>query len=395
MDAERMAAPAGPDERKSARMAERYARSSPGEFNVRDYQLGRHILRSPGMVQAGLGTNEVMVDDPAHAPVFFLDGEDHRRKRAAIARFFTPRAIHNHHRPVMEAMADELVGELRRRGRLRLDDAAWRLAVVVASEIVGLDDSRAPGMCRRLDAVLRQTDIYDMPPFRKLLASILARINVMIFYHKDVLPAIKRRRTMYEQDIISHLLAEGYSNKAILIECMTYATAGMATTREFITMAAWHLFDNDLLRQRFMSGDEAVQMAIIEEILRLEPVATFLRRRAEGQQPADGPAEIRHGTTYAIDLRAINTDEAVTGPNPHVLDPDRAARMKVGGPYMSFGDGSHRCPGAQVALTESRIFLDRLFRVPGLRMVKTPAIGWNSSLMSYELRGCVIACDRP
>ena len=61
---------------------------------------------------------------------------------------------------------------------------------------------------------------------------------------------------------------------------------------------------------------------------------------------------------------------------------------------MSFGDGAHRCPGWQVALTESRVFLDRLMRVPGIRLERAPDMLWNAPLMSYELRNAVVACDR-
>ena len=67
--------------------------------------------------------------------------------------------------------------------------------------------------------------------------------------------------------------------------------------------------------------------------------------------------------------------------------------MKVVGPYLSFGDGPHRCPGAQVALHETRIFLERLFRLPGIRLVSEPAILWNVQIQGYELRGAVVACD--
>jgi hypothetical protein len=69
------------------------------------------------------------------------------------------------------------------------------------------------------------------------------------------------------------MLQENYSKKAMLIECMIYGTAGMITTRELITMAAWHMLEDETLKQRFIEGDEDDQFAIIEEILRLEPVA--------------------------------------------------------------------------------------------------------------------------
>jgi len=76
---------------------------------------------------------------------------------------------------------------------------------------------------------------------------------------------------------------------------------------------------------------------------------------------------VKQGEVVCVSIRDANVDEAIAGPCPFELDPDRAKRMKVVGPYMSFSDGPHRCPGAQVALHETRIFLDRMFRLPGIR----------------------------
>jgi cytochrome P450 len=173
----------------------------------------------------------------------------------------------------------------------------------------------------------------------------------------------------------------------ILIECMTYAAAGMVTTREFIVMAAWHLFERPELRADFLAGDEARQFAILNEILRLEPIASLLYRRKPGQPDA---GEVK----YALDLRSIHADEAAVGPCPHALDPDRAQRTRTNGSFLSFGAGAHHCPGRQVALHETRMFLDALLRVPGVRLERAPDIGWSEMLMSYELRDAVVACDR-
>ena len=157
----------------------------------------------------------------------------------------------------------------------------------------------------------------------------------------------------------------------------------MVTTREFIVVCAWHLFENDALRARFLGGDEREQFAILYEVLRLEPVAAMLYRRS-----VEGEDDV-----YALDVRAANTDEAVTGACPLAIDPDRAKRMKVEPSYMSFGDGHHRCPGAQVALHETRVFLDALLRVPGIRLAKPPEVLWSAAINGYELRGAVVACD--
>jgi cytochrome P450 len=155
---------------------------------------------------------------------------------------------------------------------------------------------------------------------------------------------------------------------------------------------AWHLFQRDGLRHRFLFGGEEAQFAILDEILRLEPVASMLQRRvAEDMDSIAGtiPAD----TLIAVDIRAANLDETVVGECPYAIDPDRATRVKPNATHLSFGDGRHRCPGAQVALHESRVFLDRLFRLPNIRLEREPTLRWCDALGSYELRNAIVACD--
>lgn len=393
LDPPALKCPVARDERKSAALAAERCRTEPGSRPIGAFGLSRAILRNGALKQAGLGSEQVTIGDPEQAPVFFLDGEPHKRKRSAIARFFTPRAIATRHRLVMEQWTDRLLGELRAKGQFQLDQASWSLAVAVASDIVGLTKPDMEGLGRRIEGIMSQTDLYAMKPLARFFASLIVRVRVMHFHLRDVRPAIRARRAERQEDVISHLIDEGYSEPAILIECMTYAGAGMVTTREFITMVAWHLFDNEPMRARYLAASEEEQFTILEEILRLEPVATYLYRRSEAEVPAELRKDIEPGNIYAIDLRQANSDEAATGPCPHMLDPDRAGRMKVASAFLSFGDGNHRCPGAQVALAETRVFIDRLFRVPGVRLAKPPRMQWNDTLMSYELRDAIVACD--
>lgn len=385
------------DDRKTAGLATRHARAAQGSRMVDRFALGRDILRCPVLKQAGMGSEEVVMDDPSHVPVFFLDGPEHRRKRSAIARFFTPKAIAGRYGAVMEQATNELLGAMRARGSARLDHISWQLAVAVAGEIVGLTIGKAPkardAIARRIDRMLWLTTVRAPGPVRRFLGALAARAVVMHFHLRDVRPAIRARRAAPKDDIISHLIEQGYSEKAILIECMTYSAAGMATTREFIVMVAWQLFDRPDLRALYLEGTEEEQYAILEEILRVDPIASFLYRRADEAPPGTLGADVMPGELYAIDLRETNMDEAVTGPCPHAITPGRGRRMKEAGAYLSFGDGAHRCPGAQIALAETRIFIDRLFRLPGIRLVRAPAMHWNASLMSYELRHAVIACN--
>ncbi|HMP56563.1 MAG TPA: cytochrome P450 [Novosphingobium sp.] len=376
----------GRDDRKSGAIAEAHSHAEPGARVAPSFAFAREVLRSSAMRQHGAGAANIKLDNPDHASVFFLDGDAHRKRRSAIAGFFAPKAIVTRHQPIMQRLMAE--------GSRPLDEMSFQMAVDVAAEIIGLTDSPdQAGLPDRLRRMLGFSSLQNRGFLSRLWAKAMAAKRAMDIIRLDLRPAVRARKAAPRDDVISYMVKEGYSEKSMLVECMTYGTAGMMTTREFIVMCAWHLFTNDPLRERFLSGSEDDQFAILEEILRLEPVAAVLHRRAAEAiaQSADGP--VQEGEVIAIDIRLANTDEAITGPCPLALDPDRARRMKVVGSYMSFGDGAHRCPGSQVALHETRVFLDRLLRVPGIRLEREPEITWFAMIGSYELRGAIVSVD--
>jgi cytochrome P450 len=342
--------------------------------------------------QAGAGAEHVDAGNSEHVPVFYLDSEAHKARRAAIVKFFTPKEIATRHRAVMERTTDDLLARLQAQREARLDEISFELAVSVASEIVGLTQSDPRRMAARIAALLA-TSFTNEKGLKNLVNQVKQTWYGYQFYVNDVRPAVLERRKKRREDIISQTLDKGYSDRAIMIECMTYATAGMVTTREFIVMAAWHLFDRSDLRARFLEADENGQLAILQEILRLEPIAGMIYRRVQEDITSTCEGRVLAGTKYAIDMRAVNSDESVVGRCPHMLDPDRATRQNQNGTFMSFGDGAHHCPGWQVALHETRVFIDRLLRVPGIRLKREPDMLWNVQLMSYELRSAVVACD--
>jgi hypothetical protein len=377
------------DDRKSAALAAERMTVSPDARIVSGLAFARELLRSNVTLQAAT----MAIGNPEFASVFFLDGEPHKRKRQTVVRFFTPKAISTRYRAVMEEATDTLLAPLRARGQGRLDQMSFQLAATVAAEIVGLTNSDQAAMARRIRASLIALRVPSMSRWRRPLGRLQATFYGALFLHRDLRPALRARRAQRREDVISHLLDEGYPEEAMIVECLTFAVAGMITTREFIVMAAWHLFGDEALRERFLTAQEADQIAILEEIIRLDPVVNVVSRRVTTDM-VTASGSVAEGERLVIDIRGANVDEAGVGECPYALDPERGRRMKTSGSYLSFGDGSHRCPGAQVALNETRVFLDRLLRVPGIRLHREPDMCWTDELMGYELRNAVVTCDR-
>jgi len=374
-----------------------FERISNEEIRIRSIDLARQILRGDGWRQAGFMADLAnRFTRNSRAPVLFQEGETHRKQRSATARFFAPKVVATRYRQLMAEQSARIMRDFRSIGRADLDSMGMELSVAVTAEIVGLNDSRLAGLAKRLNSFLADKQPQSGGKLAASLRMAIGFHRMLRMFFCDVMPAIRSRRMVGREDIISHLIDQGYSTREILTECITYGVAGVATTRELIVLAAWHLFDRPDLRKRFLDGGEAGRIAVLEEILRLEPVVGTLYRRAEQDiilNDNGRPQDVSAGTLLAIDIRAVNADPTAAGVCPHRLDPDRQTRdHRLPGSLMSFGDGAHRCPGAAIALQESAIFLNELFRIPGIRLAQAPAISSNLIVESYELRGAVVTC---
>ncbi|GAB1641966.1 cytochrome P450 [Krasilnikovia sp. MM14-A1259] len=360
-------------------------------WQVQDFVTARALLRSTDTRQAGFNIeNARKLEGRMRLPVLYRDGAEHREHRRQTAKYFTPKRVDTAYRGLMERLAEQQCDELRRRGEVDLSQLSFRLAVAVAAEVIGLTEGGA-GMAGRLERFFAEQG--GTPGWRNpgaVLHQVRGNVNLGLFYWLDVRPSIVARRAAGRDDLISHLLGEGCSASEILGECVTFAAAGMVTTREFITLAAWHLLTDEDLRRAYAEGDEPQRVGILHEILRLEPVVSDLYRTttAELELPsAHGPVTIPAGVRVDIGVAAANLDAAAVGPQPGAICPGRPLPDGVGNAGLAFGDGPHRCPGAYIAIQETDTFLVRLFALPGLRMVRPPTVRIRPEIASYELVG--------
>jgi cytochrome P450 len=356
-------------------------------WKVQDFAGARAVLRNTETRQAGFGIEQASrLDGKMRMPVLYRDGAEHREHRRQTAKYFTPKRVDTAYRGLMDRLAEQQCDILRRRGEVDLSQLSFRLAVAVAAEVIGLTESGA-GMATRLDRFF--TERGGTPGWRNPRASyrqLRSNLNMALFYWRDVRPAVAARKAERRDDLISHLLDEGCNKAEILGECVTFAAAGMITTREFITVAAWHFFSDDALRLAYVEGSEKERVAILHEILRLEPVVANLFRRTTAEIQV-GETMIPAGALVDIGVAAGNLDTDAVGTDPGAVCPARPLADGVGDAALSFGDGPHRCPGAYIAIQETDIFLTKLFALPGLSMVQEPTVRIRPEISSYELVG--------
>ena len=369
-------------------------------WRIGSLDAARQVLRARhATVQAGFTAEFIPKGVLRHHPILMSDGPLHDEQRSKVARFFAPRVVAERYSGHLEAVADRTVADAVAAGTVELDQVALHYSVEVTARIVGLTAGPVPAMSKRLVTFFRQppADLTQPRLGRTSRQWAQAAVNGLVpllrFHFADVRPAIRARRKRPADDIISHLIAEDYTDLDILVECVTYGTAGMVTTREFICMAAWHLLTDDDLLQRYLAADRAERVGVLNEIIRLEPVVGHLYRRAVAAFEVSGgdqPLAVQPGDLLDINVRAANADPDAVGPDALELCPGRSLPRGVDEAGLAFGDGAHRCPGQPLAMAETDALLFRLLGA-GARLVAEPTLGWDDLIEGYTLRGLTIA----
>ncbi|GAB7045048.1 cytochrome P450 [Catenuloplanes indicus] len=286
----------------------------------------------------------------------------------------------------MHRIVGEQCEALRRNGSADLSDLSFRVSAGVAAEVIGLTEGRGD-LTRRIQRFFDDIPHGTARGLRGMREQSRAIGVNVAFYLRDIRPNVAARRRRRRDDLISHLIDAGRSTMEIMTEIVTYAGAGMVTTREFITVAAWHLFEDDALRTRYPAAGEPERHAILHEILRLEPVVGTISRRTTAPMDLAGRA-VPAGTLVDVEVTSVNADPAAAGEQPDTVCPGRDL-----GAGLSFGDGAHRCPGAHLAIQESDIFLARLFAMPGVRMTRRPEVRIQPMVAAYERTGLRVSVD--
>ncbi|MDO4920183.1 cytochrome P450 [Kocuria sp.] len=374
-------------------------------WRIRGLTAARQVLQARhATTQAGFTAEKIPTGFFRHHPILVSDGPLHDEQRKKVARFFAPAVVARRHVPGIESRAVSFVDAAAASGdTCLLDELALRFSVDVTREIVGINHSSLDGMCRRLVSFFNQPPLditkpdYGRTRAQWARAAFNGLVPIIRFYLADVRPAIRALRRNPADDVVSHLLAEGYSTADILVECMTYGTAGMVTTREFIVMAAWHLLEDDRLRARYLVAGEKERFAVLHEILRLEPVVGHLYRRVqEPVEVSDGGSTwtIPAGDLVDVCVRQTNTDPQEVGEHPTGLCPGRSMPPGVDATGMSFSDGAHKCPGRPLAITETDRFLLRLLSHDPV-LVQAPTLERDNLIEGYTLRGLGLRFPTP
>lgn len=356
------------------------------------------LLARNETIQAGFTAEHIPRNAFRNHPILISDGPQHDEQRRKVARFFAPKVVASRYGTLMETVVEKILDEAKRTGSITVDQVALYYTVEVTASIVGLTHARVPALARRLEKFFRQPPLDRSKPRlgrtnRQWMAAAANGLGPLAgLFVFDVLPAVRSRTKQPRQDVISHLIEQDYNLADILVECVTYGTAGMVTTREFITMACWHLLENPTLRQRYLAADEDERLSILAEIIRLEPPVGHLYRRVTQDLTVSDRGEdyqLQAGDLIDLDIRQTNADPDAFAEDPLQLCPGRDRAKGVQDVGLSFGFGAHGCPGQPLALRETDALLHRLLALD-VSMSAEPAISWDDLIEGYKVRGLTL-----
>lgn len=299
-----------------------------------------------------------------------LDGDEHRMWRGLFTQVFTRRALPEWKERIMRPIARELVAQLAPAGRADLVDFAFRFPLRAIYEVIGFgDDPEAFERFAELALNIVMAIAADPDPAKaEQTQQTFVRAGAAAAEVLELITSVVQRTRAAgatRTDLISHLIHSEFENRtldddeiATFVRSLLLA-ATETTTRQFLNAGAILFTRPDLLAE--IRDEPGRREPFLREVERYEPTNIALPR-VTTRAVEIGGVEIPEGAAVILSIGSANRDEAAyPRPDEFVLD-------RQGPPPLTFGFGSHVCPGMNVSRIEMRTMFDVLFEeLPGLR----------------------------
>lgn len=299
--------------------------------------------------------------------VLFMDEPGHGRLRKFLHRGFNAETIRGL-RGVIQTIADELFDKVQGRGRMDVSgDYGFLLPAYVLSDFLGFPKEDRD---RVLQWSLDFIGFFNVLPITvETTRPMVKSATEMIDYARELLAERRREPRDDFLGILARAEGDEISEQEILANAMLLILAGHVAPRNLIGNVVYLLLTHpdqfDKLR-----ADPSLLGGTIEETMRYEPPVTLIPRISLEDIEMRGE-EIRAGQIVQLSIASANRDES------RFPDPDRFDITRKPGGALSFGHGPHGCLGALLALEETRISLETLFRrAPNLKLDDDREIVW-------------------
>jgi cytochrome P450 len=304
----------------------------------------------------------VATDPPEHVPV-----------RAMLTASLNPRVASLGPR-VDELVASLLdrVGEAVRRAVERaelsgeidlIEDFAYPLPINVIADLFEVPLPDRPQFQDWSHAIARGMDrFYSSSEANQGLQEMGA------YFHEKV----QERRATNGDDLVHRLLraeyrADQFSEIEVVAMCTALVFAGHETTVNLLGNGIVALLRNPEALEALRADPASIELAV-EEMLRFDSPAQMISRTAVIDFDWRG-RRIRAGDAVLAVLGSANRDPQA------FCDPDRLDLLRSPNPHISFGLGTHICPGARLTRIEARAAIPALLRrFPRLRFGSAPPL---------------------
>jgi cytochrome P450 len=296
------------------------------------------------------------------------NGQEHRRRRAPMARTFALKMI-TELRPRIRAIASGLIDAVLDNGELNfVEDYAALVPARVLCELMGLPEADIPEFTQQVYAlapVLSSGFTPDQVPKFQAASEMLVRYCDELLQERHARPR-NDFLTSYVQALED---SSTLSAREALIQLVTILLAGSETTRSAMTIQTSLLLQHRDQWDAVCRDSNLIPGAVLES-LRFEPsVASFPRVTLEDLPIGD--YVVPRGRMLSLSMMSAMRDPAI------YTDPDRFDIKRADHPrrHIVFGAGAHRCLGESLATAELEEGLAALAaRLPELRLAGDPPV---------------------
>ncbi len=331
-----------------------------GIWFVTRYDLSREILHD--VESFVVGTSESLVQDIFGTHMMTLEGEQHRRQRAAHQAFFMPPSVRGILEPRIKVLADGLIDAFLDAGKVELrEHFSSRLPVQTMISLFGLDPAEEP-VLRRLydDFEMALANFTWDEQVRSRGKAAAAEFHQLIGRY---LQSLRSRDLSDDDSLLSALIKAGdLSGEEITHNAIIIFFGGISTVDALILNTLYALERHPDAKAEILEDRSLLPHAINETVRWQGPVQSATRHVVREVQV--GEVSLKPGDTVNCMLAAANRDPAVFD-SPDQFDLHRADTSR----HMGFATGPHHCLGSHLARAEARIAIEQLLqRLPGFSL---------------------------
>lgn len=293
---------------------------------------------------------------PLYGYMATWDAPEHHAYRSLLTGLFTARRL-KENEDFMWRLADQELDKFLARGTCEfIREYSEPFALLVIADLLGVPQTELARF-RQWFRTSRGIGDLDEKVLQQRLGE-AEEINLFGFFEDTFTSYIENRRRQPRADVLTHLANVAFPDGSIpnitilANEAAFLFAAGQETTARTLAFAMRHLGEDPEL-QANLRDNRALIPAFTEEILRLEsPVKDHFRMAR--RTTTLGGVEIPAGTSVMLMIGAINRD-------PHVFEYPDVVRFDRPNRHVAFSKGPHACLGQQLARTEVRVSLERVF----------------------------------